>query len=128
MAGESAPHAPFNALGPDALVNAQALENFQRFLGVTNTPGRCPLHTNGVVLIQYHCGHTTLGQAAGQGQTRHARTDHHDCVSHHVARLQLLWNHKSIFGQGVAAALGEFVAVGMGHWGHGARLHHAAVG
>jgi hypothetical protein len=24
--------------------------------------------------------------------------------------------------------LGEFVAVGVGHWGHGARLHHAAVG
>ncbi len=54
LAGKGAAHAPLDALGRDALVDAQALEDLQRLLRVADAARGGALHAHGVVLVQQH--------------------------------------------------------------------------
>ena len=69
VASEGSTHLPCNAFGGDALVNAQALKNFQRLLGVANASGGCAFDAYGVVFIQKHRRYAQLCQAASQCKT-----------------------------------------------------------
>ena len=119
---KGAAYAPLHAPGRDALVNAQALENFQAFLGIADAARGRALHAHGVVLVQQHGAHAVLRQRAGQREPGNAAAHDGDGVAFDLARAQLRRLHKRVFGQGITRALGEFIAVGEGGGQRGGHL------
>jgi hypothetical protein len=122
-AREGAAHAPLHALGRDAFVDAQALEDLQRFLRVADAARGGALDAHGVVLVQQHGLHAVAGERAGQRQPRDAAAHDGNGVAFRFTGAQLRRFHKRVFGQGVTRALGEFIAVGEG----GVCLRHGCV-
>ena len=114
LAGEGAAHAPLDALGRDALVDAQALEDLQRLLRVADAARGGAFDADRVVLVQQDGRHAVARQRAGQGQAGQAAADDDDGVMADFAGGDFGRLDERIFRQRVAAALGEFVAAGKG--------------
>jgi hypothetical protein len=126
VAGEGAAHAPLHALGGNALEDAQALEDLQRLLCVADAARGRALHAHGVVFVDQHRAHAQARQRARHGEAGDAATHDDHGVAHHGAALQFGRGHEGVFGQYVAGAAGELVAVGEGGLAVGGGGHSSA--
>ena len=78
VAGEGAADAPLDAFGGDAVVDTEALEDFERFLGVADAAGRGALDADGVVFVEQDGGGAQFRERAGEGEAGDAAADDDD--------------------------------------------------
>ncbi len=88
LAREGAAEGPGDALGRDALVDAQPFEDLQALLRIADTARRCAAHADGVVFVEQHGAHAALREVAGQREARGAGADDHDGVAHDLRAAQ----------------------------------------
>ena len=114
VAGEGAAHAPLDAFGGDALVDTEAVEDFERFLGVADAARGGTLDADGVVFVEQYGLYAESCEGAGEGEAGDAAADDDDGVSCCLCVAEFGRGDEGVLGQDVAAALGELVAVGVG--------------
>src|SRR5438045_8012243 len=111
MARERAAHTPLDSFCRDTVVNAEALEYFERALRVADASGRGALHADGVVLVEQDRGHAVAGEAACHREPCKTATDDDDGIVAGFTRFELRRRHERVLRQRVARALRELIAV-----------------
>ena len=79
--GEHLADRPGDTLLGDALINAEAVENLKRLLGIDDAAARGAAHADGIVLVEHDDGDAAAGEIAGRGEAGKPAADDCDFVA-----------------------------------------------